>query len=90
MQAAGGKAALKTGAEAFFVAILPETGQGIALKVMDGGTRGAECAVAALLVRLGVLEAEHPATRRRMNAVIRNRAGLECGVIRPAEALLRH
>ncbi len=88
MRATNGRAALKTGAEAFFIAIIPESGMGIALKVADGGTRGAECAIAALLVRLGVLDAEHPATRKRMNAVIRNFNGLETGMIRPAAGLL--
>ncbi len=88
MRAMNGRVAVKTGAEAFFIAIIPETGMGIALKVTDGGTRGAECAIAALLVRLGLLDAENPATRKRMNAVIRNFAGLETGVMRPAEGLL--
>ncbi len=88
MRATDGRVALKTGAEAFFAAIIPEKGWGIALKVMDGGTRGAECAVTALLVRHGLLAADHPATLKRMNAPLLNRRGIECGRVRPAPGLV--
>ncbi|WP_431298201.1 asparaginase [Tabrizicola sp. BL-A-41-H6] len=84
MRAMGGRVALKTGAEAVFVAILPEQGLGIALKVVDGGTRAAEAAIAALLVRAGVLEADHPATRKRLNTVQTNWRGIETGTFRAA------
>ena len=62
MRAMDGKVALKTGAEGFFIAILPEQKLGIALKAVCGTTRAAECAIAAILVKLGVLNANHPAT----------------------------
>lgn len=88
MRAAGGRVALKTGAEAFFIAIIPERKLGVALKIVDGTTRGAECAIAAILVKLGLLEATHPATVKRMNAPIMNFGGLETGIIKPAAALL--
>lgn len=88
MRACTEPVALKTGAEAFFVAIIPGRGLGVALKIADGGTRAAECTIAAILVRLGVLEADHPATRAFMNAPIRNRRGIEVGTIRPAAALV--
>lgn len=84
MRAMGGRVALKTGAEAVFVAILPEQGLGIALKVVDGGTRAAEAAIAALLVRAGMLEADHPATRKRLNTVQTNWRGIETGAFRAA------
>ncbi len=79
----GGRVAIKTGAEAVFVAIVPEKKVGIALKIVDGGTRGAEAAICAL-VRLGVLERDHPATLKRLGAVQRNWRGFETGVIRAA------
>jgi L-asparaginase II len=82
-----GKVALKTGAEGFFIAILPEQKLGIALKAACGTTRAAECAIAALLVRLGVLEANHPATLKRLNAPIKNWLGVETGILRPAAGL---
>ena len=88
MRAAKGRVALKTGAEAFFVAMIPEAGLGIALKISDGTTRASECAIAALLVRLGVLEKDHPATLKRMNAPIRNWRGIETGVLKPGAALI--
>ncbi|HEX9858986.1 MAG TPA: asparaginase [Paracoccaceae bacterium] len=84
MRAMGGRVAIKTGAEAVFVAIVPEKRLGIALKIVDGATRASEAAIAALLVRLGVLEAEHPATRKRLNVVQRNWRGFEVGVVQLA------
>jgi L-asparaginase II len=87
MRAMDGKVALKTGAEGFFIAILPEQKLGIALKAACGTTRAAECAIAALLVRLGVLDANHPATLKRLNAPIKNWRGIETGVLKPAAGL---
>jgi len=84
MRAMGGRVAIKTGAEAVFVAILPEQKKGIALKVTDGGTRGAEAAICALLVKLGALDPDHPATRKRLNVVQKNWRGIETGLLRTA------
>lgn len=84
MRAMDGKVALKTGAEGYFIAILPDQKLGIALKAADGATRAAECGITALLVRLGALDADHPAARKRMNAPITNWDGLETGHLRPA------
>lgn len=72
MRAMDGKVAVKTGAEAVFVAIIPELDRGIALKIVDGGTRAAEATIAALLVRLGVLSAEAPVAKRLMHGPITN------------------
>ena len=83
MEAAGGKAAVKTGAEGVFVAILPAQKLGIALKIEDGATRAAEVAIAALLARLGVIDAAHP----MLNRPIRNWDGLVTGVERPVATL---
>lgn len=87
MRACGGKVALKFGAEAFFIAIIPEKKLGVALKIVDGSTRGAECALAAILVKLGVLDPNHPAAKTFMTPPVQNWDGLETGYIRPAEAL---
>ncbi|MEM1004672.1 MAG: asparaginase [Pseudomonadota bacterium] len=84
MRATQGRAAIKTGAEAVFVAIIPDKRLGVALKITDGTTRASECAIAAILVSLGVLSPDHPATRTFMNATQYSRRGLECGVIKPA------
>ncbi len=88
MLALAGRGAVKTGAEAVFVAILPGArpgqGLGLALKVADGATRAAEAALVALLVHLGRLDAAHPAALRRLNAPIRNWRGIETGQIATA------
>ena len=87
MRAMEGRAMVKTGAEAVFVAILPEQGLGVALKVDDGATRASEAAITALLVRLGALERDHPVARAYMAAPLINRAGITCGEVRAAAAL---
>lgn len=88
MRATNGKVAVKTGADGVYVAIIPEKKLGVALKISDGARRGSECAIAAILVRLGVLDARHPAVLNYMNAPILNRRGLKCGYVRPAAALI--
>ena len=84
MRAAGGNVALKGGAEGVYVAILPEKGLGVALKIRDGASRGSECAIAAILVSLGALDANDPVLDKWMNVKQRNRDGLETGYLRPA------
>lgn len=76
---------VKTGAEAVFVAILPAHRLGVALKIVDGGTRAAEAAVARILVKLGVLDPRHPATLKRLDAVQTNWRGIETGILRTAD-----
>lgn len=88
MRAMDGKAAIKTGAEGVYVAIIPEQKIGIALKATDGSTRAAECAIAVLLVKQGVLNPTHPATLKRMNKPELNRRGLHAATLKPAPALL--
>ncbi|MDC0737632.1 asparaginase [Cognatishimia sp. SS12] len=89
MRAMKGKVAVKFGAEAFFVAVIPERKLGVALKITDGATRAAECAIAALLVRLGVLDAAHPDAQRYINAPILNQRRHVTGYMRPAAGLLQ-
>ncbi len=89
MRAMEGATAVKTGAEAVFVAILPEQGLGVALKIDDGASRASESAITALLVRLGVADAAHPLVARRLAPVLKNRAGHEVGFIRPTEDLFQ-
>ena len=88
MRACHEKAALKTGAEGYFVAILPTRKLGVALKIQDGSTRAANCTLTALLVRLGLLNPEHPTARRFMNAPILNRNKIETGRMKPVADLL--
>ena len=64
MEDGGGAFVVKTGAEGAFTAILPERGLGIALKINDGATEAANCAMASLLVALGALAAVLSRARR--------------------------
>ncbi|WP_246107426.1 asparaginase [Puniceibacterium confluentis] len=89
MRAAKEPVAVKTGAEGYFVAILPGRGLGLALKIQDGATRASECAIAALLVRLGVVDAQHPSVVQFLNPEILNRRGFLTGQIRPASDLMQ-
>ncbi len=83
MRAMDGRAAIKTGAEAVFVAILPQAGLGIALKIVDGGVRAAEAAITALLIRHGALAADHPVVARYIGPT-RNRRDIVTGETRLA------
>ena len=80
--------AVKTGAEAVFVAILPAQRLGVALKIEDGATRASESAITALLVRLGAIAAGHPAAARRLRPPLLSRRGFPAGSVRPDPALL--
>lgn len=88
MRAMDGKVAIKTGADGVYTAIIPEKKMGVALKIADGTTLAAECTIAAILVKLGVLDANHPAARARMAPDILSRRGLLAGHIRPTATLL--
>jgi L-asparaginase II len=79
MRAMEGRAAIKTGAEGVFAAIVPERRLGIAIKIEDGATRAAEAAVAALLVGAGVLDPAHPDARAILHGPVRNWRGIETG-----------
>ncbi|MXU64620.1 asparaginase [Oceanomicrobium pacificus] len=82
-----GRTVIKTGAEGVYLGILPDRGLGIALKVEDGATRASEAAIAALLVRLSQIEADHPAVQRRMKAELRNRRDLLVGHVTASEEI---
>ncbi len=87
MEAMGGRAAIKTGAEGFFAAILPEQKWGIALKITDGGARASACALATLLAEIGVLDRSHPIAQKYLKTAVLNRRGIETGHIRGASVL---
>ncbi|MBX2883765.1 MAG: asparaginase [Granulosicoccus sp.] len=58
MELTGKSVLVKTGAEGYYTAVIPEQGLGIALKIDDGNTRGSQVAMGAVLEKLGVLSAE--------------------------------
>ena len=82
MEAAKGRAVVKTGAEGVFLAILPDLGVGVALKIEDGATRASEAVTAAILAYLGILDVNDPAVQARMNAPMPSRRGLRAGGVR--------
>lgn len=84
MRAMGGTVAVKTGAEAVYIAILPAQKRGIALKIVDGGTRASEAAITALLVKLGALDPAHPVVEELIPSVQKNWRGLVTGGMRLA------
>jgi len=86
--AAGGAFVTKSGAEGVHVAIIPRLGLGAALKIEDGAKRAADCAMAALLDRLGLLDgAMREALARFAAAPVLDAAGGRVGLIRPAGPL---
>lgn len=84
MRAMGGRVAVKTGAEAVFIAIIPEKKLGVAVKIEDGGTRASEAAITALLVQLGVLDKDHPVVGKYLTNPMKNWRGIEVGGLRLA------
>lgn len=78
---------VKTGAEGVFTAVLPERGLGVALKIDDGGTRGAETAMARVLVLLGVADEMSEPILKHLRPAVRNWRGDEVGERRVSAAL---
>lgn len=77
--ASRGRTVVKTGAEGVFTAVLPERGLGVALKIDDGGTRGAETSMARVLVLLGVADETSELILKHLKPAIRNWRGDEVG-----------
>jgi len=84
IDAAGGAATVKTGAEGAFVAVLGELGLGIALKIDDGAGRGAETTIAAILAALGVADRQNPAIAALVDAKVLDTTGRTVGARRPS------
>lgn len=87
MRLAQGRAAVKRGADGVYVAILPDPGLGIAVKMSDGASRGRDVVMAHVLDRLGLLP-KGAATAQWTRPAIRNWDGIATGEVRPATALL--
>lgn len=87
MRAMDGKVVVKTGAEGVFTAIIPERKLGVALKIVDGASRASESAMASILVRLGVLDPNHPAARQFRDPPITSRRKIPAGRIQPTAAM---
>ena len=84
MRAAAGRAVVKIGAEGVYAGMIPETGLGIALKIDDGAARAAETTIAAILIKLGVVD---DSAREFVAAPVLNTRGAIVGERRPAPTL---
>ncbi len=89
MRAMDGKVAVKTGAEAVFIAIIPEKKIGIAVKIIDGGTRAAESAITALLIKYGVLDKSNPIARKWLFGPIKNWRGTVTGEMKLSNSFIK-
>ena len=70
--ASEGRAVVKTGADGVFTGICVEKGLGFCLKVDDGNTAASESLCAALLVRIGAIDAAHPTAQHYLSTEISN------------------
>jgi L-asparaginase II len=86
MRAGQGRVAVKTGAEGFFAAMIPELGYGVALKIDDGAGRASETTMAVILDKFGLLGDDKPA-HDMVRAPITNTRNTIVGERRPAAAL---
>jgi L-asparaginase II len=86
MRQGKGRFVMKTGAEGVFVAVLPERGLGLALKIDDGATRAAESLIANLLIGLGALP-DSGAAHGYSHAPVRDTRGNVVGERRAAAEL---
>lgn len=81
MRAMAGRAAVKTGAEGVYVAIVPESEIGVAVKIVDGAGRAAEATISAILVSLSVLDGNARIARQLRHGPLINRRSLPVGEI---------
>jgi L-asparaginase II len=88
MRAMGGRVAIKTGAEAVFIAMIPEKKLGLAMKIEDGNSRASEAALVGILTQLGVLDAAHPMAQKRLPAPQTNCRGVTTGELRLSDGFL--
>ncbi len=86
IRSCSGKAAVKTGAEGVYAAIIPSLGMGVAIKIDDGAGRAAETVMASVLQSLGIL-GDDPAAHAILRAPIANTRGTIVGERRPTATL---
>jgi L-asparaginase II len=84
IEAAGGAASVKTGAEGAYVAVLGELGLGVAVKIDDGAGRASETVIAAILAALGVVDRTDPAIAALAEARVLDTTGRVVGARRPS------
>ncbi len=86
IDATNGKVLIKIGAEGFFVAAVPQSKLGIALKIADGSVRGAQFFIVDLLNELDLIDHEASKTlKQRLNHDVFNSRGEKVGRIAKAQ-----
>lgn len=91
ISATNGSVLVKTGAEAVYIAVLPEQGLGVALKIDDGSDRGSEVALGAVLSQLGVIDKKAEALlTKHFSPQIINSQGKVTGKVVPSAAWSGH
>ena len=75
-----GRAVVKTGADGVFTGICTEKGFGFCLKIDDGNVPACETLCAALLVRIGALDAAHPTAQHYLGTKVTNWNGETTGM----------
>lgn len=87
MELTGTSVLVKTGAEGYYTAVIPEQGLGIAIKMDDGNSRGSQVAMGAVLEKLGVLSDDQlKALAEYVNPDITNSRGDVVGRLEPSSA----
>jgi L-asparaginase II len=87
ISATNGSVLVKTGAEAVYIAVLPEQGLGVALKIDDGSSRGSEVALGAVLSQLGAIDDKAAALlTKHFSPEITNSQGKVTGKVVPSVA----
>jgi L-asparaginase II len=86
MRSCRGRAAVKTGAEGVYAAVVPALGLGVAVKIDDGAGRAAETVIASVLHSLRVLGSDEAATTL-LKSPITNTRGAIIGERKPTPAL---
>ncbi len=86
IKASNGEIIVKTGAEGYFVGVVPSENTGFALKVDDGATRASNAAIGGLIRKMGW---SHLVTgsdlQQYFNPVIQNSQGRTVGELRASE-----
>ncbi|HEY4251120.1 MAG TPA: asparaginase [Roseomonas sp.] len=83
IRAAEGRVLLKSGAEGFNLAFVPERGLGIAIKMADGGSRAKMAVLVAVLAELGLIARDAaPVLMDAVEDPIRDSNGRQAGAVR--------
>ncbi|MDI9313114.1 MAG: asparaginase [Hydrotalea sp.] len=84
METLPGKVFVKTGAEAFYAAVIPHLGLGVAIKIDDGAERASQLALNGVLHKLGLVD-DKAKERITLSKELKSFRGLAAGEMRVAQ-----